>query len=122
MKIANQLLFSGAMFAGFLGWTNSAQAEQSYHDSVVILLDGSGSMNESMDGGSGQAKIDAAKAALNVVVRKIPKTTYVGLLVFSSRISDPWVYPMGPLDANLFMERVNGVVADGGTPLNRYSP
>jgi len=70
-------------------------AEGVYTDNVVIVLDASGSMAERMRGFRA-SKMEAAKAALLDVLKQIPATTHVGLLVFSGRgVRDPWVFPLG---------------------------
>jgi uncharacterized protein YegL len=90
------------------------------HNTTVIVLDGSGSMKDSMtDKRSGQSikKMDAAKAALKDVLRKVPSDTHVGILVFTSGrmgwLTDP---PLGPVQENIF-SALDQVSPGGGTPL-----
>ena len=45
---------------------------QNYHDSVVILLDGSGSMSQRM-GGVSDSRINVAKSALKTCFRRFPR-------------------------------------------------
>lgn len=52
---------------------------------LVLVLDSSGSMKEKV---GGDTKIAVAKAALNVVVRKLPATAQVGLRVYGATIFD----------------------------------
>jgi len=95
----------------------STEADQ-YQDNIVIVLDASGSMNESI---GGTKKMDAAKSALWEVLKGIPDTTNVGLLVFSgSSITDDWVYPLGPRNRAKLFEAINLPQPGGGTPLGKY--
>jgi len=52
--------------------------------SVELLMDSSGSMAK--DDGGGTKKIDAAKRAVNELVRGLPRDTRVGLRVFGGRL------------------------------------
>ncbi len=90
------------------------------HNTTVIVLDGSGSMDESMrDQATGQSvkKMDAAKKALKNVLRKVPSDTYVGVLVFTSGrmgwLTDP---PLAPIQEGVF-SALDQVSPGGGTPL-----
>ncbi|MBI2473136.1 VWA domain-containing protein [Candidatus Uhrbacteria bacterium] len=90
------------------------------HNTTVIVLDGSGSMDESMrDQATGQSvkKMDAAKKALKDVIAKVPSDTHVGILVFTSGrmgwLTDP---PLGQVQENIF-SALDQVSPGGGTPL-----
>lgn len=86
-------------------------------DHAVIVLDDSGSMNESMRGPGGR-KMDAAKRALVKVIEQIPERTQVGILLLNgARASNHWLVPLGPLDRRVATAKVNSIVANGGTPL-----
>ncbi len=93
---------------------------QTYHDNVVIVLDGSGSMGtemESMD----VSRMNAAKDALKRVLVQVPETTYVGLLVFSRvHRSQPWLFPLGPRDESKLVAAIEKVKEGGGTPLGEH--
>lgn len=94
-----------------------------YTDNVMIVLDASGSMDGEMTDSRGRMvkKMDAAKAALLEVLRHVPATTHVGVLVFSaSNVSDPWVYPLGPRDDKALANAVNRPKPYGQTPLGTY--
>src|SRR5262245_56345170 len=99
-----------------LGWVASPRVSsaEDVRDNLVILLDSSGSMNERLPG-TRQDKMSAAKSALTEVLRQLPPTTHVGLIVFGGRgIRDPWVYPLGAReDARLF-SAIDSMRADGG--------
>lgn len=91
-----------------------------YTDNVVIVLDASGSMGERMHKAD-MRRIDAAKAALKEVLKHVPTSTHVGLLVFSGRgIADKWVYPLGPRDDATLMSAIDLPHPAGRTPLGRF--
>jgi len=80
-----------------------------------VILDGSGSMRE-RDCTQRGTKVEDAKAALAEFVRAMPEDSNVGLFVFDDR----GVSERVPLDAGnraQFIERVNAVSANSGTPL-----
>lgn len=85
-------------------------------DQVVIVLDDSGSMNERMQG-SRTSRLDAAKKALSQVLQQIPPGTNVGVLLLNGAGRDHWLVPLGPLDAAGAIRKINGMKANGGTPL-----
>ena len=90
-------------------------------DQVVIVLDASGSMKQTMPGSQMQTKMDAAKDALIDVLSNIPQTTHIGLLVFSaSNLRDDWAYPLGPRDDNRLLPAIRSIDPSRGTPLGEY--
>jgi hypothetical protein len=110
------------LIAGILGAVPAAAAQQARPvapDNIVIVLDASGSMRERM--ASGTTRMDAAKQALLRVMKQVPETTQVGLLVFSSKtLRNDWVYPLGPLDRGRLEAAIRLPVPEGGTPLGTY--
>jgi len=103
----------------FLAASPAVRAQQ-YHDNVVIILDASGSMKEKV-WGSNVDKITAAKAALKTVLKTVPESTHIGLLVFSSKnLRDEWVYPLGPRKDEELARAIDLPEAYNGTPLGRY--
>jgi hypothetical protein len=93
---------------------------EDYHDNVVVVLDASGSMKDPMPGGS-TSKMAAAKSALKTVLRQVPDSTSIGLLVFSARnIQDPWVFPLGPRDNDRLTAAIDRLEPYGNTPLGHY--
>ncbi|HUP79972.1 MAG TPA: vWA domain-containing protein [Pirellula sp.] len=93
-------------------WTAKAAAS----DSVVIVLDDSGSMNEKMSGGV--KRIDAAKKAIDAVLKQFPPNTRLGLLLLNGEKSKKhWAIPLEHLSVPQATRRVDSVMADGGTPL-----
>lgn len=94
-------------------------ASDVYTDNVVILLDGSGSMEQKMAGGV--SRMNAAKQALHAVLANLPPSTHVGLLVFSAKgVQDDWVYPLGPRDDAKLNAAIDAPQPGGGTPLGAY--
>jgi len=89
-------------------------------NNVVIVLDASGSMNNSM-GGTTIKKLDAAKSALREVLKEVPMDTNIGLLVFSSKnASADWLYRLGPREDTRLLMAINQLKAGGKTPLGEY--
>jgi len=89
-------------------------------DHVVILLDASGSMRDTMSS-SNASRMDVAKTALAKVVDRIDPNAEVGLLVFSDIDgANGWLYDLAPLDRPRLLEAVDRCQASGGTPLGEY--
>lgn len=112
----------GALLAMSLGASAGwAQAPtQDYKDNVVIVLDSSGSMRGSL-GSTGMNKMQGAKAALKEVLKQVPASTQIGLLVFSAvNLRDDWVYPLGPRDDAALMRAIDLPQPGHGTPLGEY--
>jgi len=85
-------------------------------DSVVIVLDDSGSMNDTMSGGI--KRIEAAKNAIKIVLRQFPPDTKVGLMLLNGdRAKEHWAIPLEHLSVPQATRRVESVKADGATPL-----
>jgi Ca-activated chloride channel homolog len=92
---------------------------------VVLILDASKSMND--DDGTGQPKLDAAKAALDTLIDSLPDDAQVGLRVYGSKVSGSGraagcqdtesVLPVGPLNRGVLKQRVAGIQARGFTPI-----
>jgi uncharacterized protein YegL len=97
-----------------------ASAQQETTDNVVVVVDASGSMNDRLP--DHKVKMDAAKDALKRVLAKLPSGSNVGITVFSSSVQekDGWIYPLGKLDLRKLDSAIDGITADGGTPLGQY--
>ena len=104
-----------------LAWGGIAPVRaEEYHDNVVIVLDASGSMNETL-AGTRMTKITAAKSALKTVLQQVPASTHIGLLVFSAKnLTDDWVYPLGPRSDEELLRAIERPLPRGDTPLGRY--
>lgn len=86
---------------------------------VVVLLDDSGSMNDEMKAGRrSEPRMAVAKRALKKLVLQLPEDTQLGLLLMNgSSESDGWLVPLGKLNRQTTLARIDQVSADGGTPL-----
>ena len=95
--------------------------------SVLVVLDGSDSMNE--DAGDGGTRLDAAKAALGELIDAVPEGARVGLRVYGNELSGVsraqgckdtnLVTPVGPLDREDFKAQVDALEGKGRTPIGR---
>jgi uncharacterized protein YegL len=94
---------------------SSALAQDGYHDTVVIVLDGSGSMAETMQSPP-VAKMDAAKRALKKVVTQVEPDTHVGLLVFAGP-GIYWAYEPAAVDTQALSVAIDAIVPGAATPL-----
>lgn len=90
--------------------------------SVVVVLDDSGSMDARMRTKQGrERRIDAAKAALAEVLRSLPADTQVGVLALNTKINgSSWVVPLGSVDPQVWQPNLRLIEADGGTPLGAF--
>lgn len=96
-------------------------ADDIHKDNIVVILDASGSMQDKFSGDRTKSKMEAAKAALQEVLAKVPDDTWIGLLVFSgANIRNEWVYPLGEKDTQKLIAAINLPQPGGGTPLGKY--
>ena len=91
-------------------------------NSLLLLLDASGSMAESA--GGGQTKIAAAKQALNSLVGDLPAGSDVGLRVYGATKDHgcddtTLVSPVRPLDRPALRQAIRGFQPRGDTPIGR---
>jgi hypothetical protein len=86
---------------------------------VVVVLDDSGSMKQPMrDSGGAIRRIEAAKQALARVIDGLPQDTQLGIFLLNQRYrGSPWLVPLGPIDARPTANLLRQIRADGGTPL-----
>ena len=90
----------------------SALSEQT----VVVVLDDSGSMNRSMR--NGEQRMVAAKTALASVLQKLMRDTQVGVMALNSQVGgSSWILPIGSPDPHRWQHTLEQVRAVGGTPL-----
>ncbi|HET8949367.1 MAG TPA: VWA domain-containing protein [Solirubrobacteraceae bacterium] len=95
--------------------------------SVLVILDGSDSMNE--QAGDGGTRLDAAKSALRELIDVVPEGAQVGLRVYGNKLSGvarakacrdtTLVTPVGPLDKDQFRSEVDSLEGKGRTPIGR---
>jgi uncharacterized protein YegL len=100
----------------FLG-SSSVPLFAGNNDHVVIVLDDSGSMREVMKRDR-RSRIDAAKSSLKKVIEQIAPETNVGLLLLNgARANNHWYIPIGPVNQQDAIQRIDALKAGGGTPL-----
>ena len=103
---------------------SATQAQTPAIDNVVIVLDGSGSMNGRMTGADGSKiqKLEAAKLAIREVLKIVPQETQVGLLQFAAQgASSKWIYPLGPRNDTKLEAALKPLRPGGGTPLAEFT-
>ena len=86
-----------------------------YHDNVVMVVDGSGSMNDYWSG-TRNNKMDIAKDAMRTVLTTVNENTQIGIVVFNGSRTT-WVYPLGPKNDAALMGAIDSIQTGGGTPL-----
>jgi len=91
--------------------TSVAQAQQT--DSIVIVLDTSGSMGDSMSGG--KTRMQVAQDSLITVLKNTPPTTKVGILTFEG-----WIYDLQKVNQQQLEAAIRSTRPGGGTPLYEY--
>jgi Mg-chelatase subunit ChlD len=103
----------------------AAEAEQT-QSNVAFILDGSGSMGESLPG-SGQTKLAVAKEVMAELIRQIPAELNGTLWIYAHRYPpEPkaescedieQVFALGPVDAGAYVDAIQGIRANGWTPI-----
>lgn len=91
--------------------------------SLILVLDGSGSMEE--PGGQGRTRMEEAKAGLDGVIDDLPDDANVGLRVYGSEISDgpgscedsELLVPVAPVDRTALRAGVRRLAPLGNTPI-----
>jgi hypothetical protein len=88
-------------------------------DSVVVVLDASGSMEDRMKTSDGKTvtRMEAAKTVLTTALLNQPEGTNVGIVVFPYQ---DWVYKLGPVEPTQLRAAIAGIQPSGGTPLGQY--
>jgi hypothetical protein len=88
-------------------------------DSIVVVLDASGSMEDTMKTSDGKTvtRMEAAKTVLTTTLLNQPKGTHVGVVVFPYQ---DWVYKLGPVEPTQLRAAIASVNYGGGTPLGAY--
>jgi hypothetical protein len=105
----------------------AAPARAQDDHSVLVILDGSDSMNS--PAGDGRTRLQAAKDALGELIDAVPSGARVGLRVYGSELSGvsraegckdtKLVSPVGPLDKAAFKQKVDALEGKGRTPIGR---
>lgn len=99
-----------------------AAANDIVNENIVIVLDNSGSMDGDFHG---QTRMDAAKNALQLVIRQLPDSTNIGLVTinpvnFSDGTTTNWIYPISKIDKDKLSNYIKVLYSNGGTPLGAY--
>ncbi len=86
---------------------------------VVVVLDDSGSMKESMRTPKGRVRrIDAAKRALEQVLNNLTPNTQIGVLALNTQVrGSNWIVPLGSADPSRWRDSLSKINAVGGTLL-----
>lgn len=109
-------------FLGFLCPSALAQGvttpDEQVHDCIVVLLDASGSMNETFQGN--ETRMDAAKRILTQAIASAPPETYIGFLVMSGARDYEWMQKLGSSDRQALLTNVQMIRPDRSTPLGSY--
>ncbi len=88
---------------------------------VVVLLDDSGSMNESLRSDRRTQKIEAAKRALLQVLKQVPPQAQLGVLALNGADGNgEWIIPLGPLQRGPLQQAIERISAGGGTRLGEF--
>ena len=98
------------------------ESEMGIHNVIVIVLDGSGSMDGIMEVGGGRVekKMNVAKKALIDLIPSVPKDTQVGVIAFHGggfNGKTEWIYPISTVDTEKLQKSILAVYEGGGTPL-----
>ena len=105
-------------------WSQEPVEINSTGQHVVVVLDDSGSMNESMRRDRRTTKMEAAKQALIVVLESLPADSQVGVVALNARVGNRsgnnWVIPLGPIDKQQATQAIRNLGAKGGTPLGSF--
>ena len=87
---------------------------------ILYILDGSGSMWGRVDG---KIKIQVAKEVMTTLIKETPSGIDCGILVYGHRKKGDcadmeMVVPMGPLEKEAAMEKINQISPKGKTPIS----
>lgn len=88
---------------------------------IVVILDDSGSMDQTMERRPDLTRMDAALQALSAALATLPADAEVGIARLNGN-SDPrrWVVPPGPVNLSQAQTALDAVRAKGGTPLGEF--
>jgi len=118
-RIFMPLFFSLALlfFGYYPSWADEAQE-------IEIIVDGSGSMAGKMEGST---KLAIAKQSLGKILNEIPPGSQVALRVYGQNFSvdekekscqdSELIYPMGPIDSEVFNQKIQSIKARAYTPI-----
>ena len=103
-----------------VAWQASAQ-QAPEAASIVLILDGSGSMWGQVEG---KAKITIAKETMASIVESMPDTAQVGLILYGHRRKGDCddvelAVALGPVDKAALSATIEGINPKGKTPITR---
>jgi hypothetical protein len=103
-----------------------AEAAEQPQSNVALILDGSGSMGEDLPG-TGKTKLAVAKEVMADLIPQIPAELNSTLWIYAHRYPpEPKsesckdieeVFPLGPVDAQAYVDMIQGIQANGWTPI-----
>lgn len=83
-------------------------------DTLLIILDVSGSMSETIDG---EVKIDVAKDVLTDLLDNMPSNIQVGVRIFGLNCRTELLYPVGPIQGSHLRQQILDIKPTGATPI-----
>ena len=102
------------------------EATEPAQPNVALILDGSGSMGETLPG-SGKTKLAVAKEVMAELIPQIPAELASALWIYAHRYPpEPksesckdieQVFPLGPVDAAAYVDKIQAIKANGWTPI-----
>lgn len=99
----------------------ASSQEADSETSVMLILDGSGSMWGQV---GGVTKIEIAKTALTTIIEDLPASTRAGLVLYGHRAKGDCddvetAVAMGPVDKGIMVAKISAVNPKGKTPITR---
>ncbi|TCP45770.1 Ca-activated chloride channel family protein [Tamaricihabitans halophyticus] len=125
--LAGAGMLCAALAVGAAGPPAAAQQQEQQLAPVMVTLDASGSMADTLP--SGGTKMDAAKSALTGLVDSVDETAELGLQVYGSQTGESpeekaegctdvvTAQPVGPVEPDTIKQAVNDVEPSGYTPI-----
>ena len=117
-RMIHGLLAVSLAFVGAVASSPRATAEDVIRNTVLLVLDTSGSMSESDE--NGRIKIEGAKAGISSLINSLPSAARVGLMTYPGTGdcgSPKTIYPVRKLDSASFTRAVSQLAGpNGGTP------
>jgi len=105
------------LFSSYPSWADEGRE-------IEFIVDGSGSMAGKMEGST---KLAIAKQSLAKIINEIPPGSKVALRVYGQNFSidekeqscqdSELIYPMGPIDSEVFNQKIQSIKAKAYTPI-----
>jgi len=111
-----EVVFIGEAFGSLelLPVGNLAFSFEQIADTLLIILDVSGSMAETIDG---EVKIDVAKDVLIDLLDNLPSNIHVGVRIFGLNCRTELLYPVGPIQGTQLRDEILAIQPTGATPI-----